>query len=67
LGGVSGYLARSMRLGQALGSILFPVWFVGIPEILRIFYWGYTRFFPVLVAALLLTVYLTRAREGGRK
>lgn len=66
LGGISGFLARSMRLGRPFGRVLFPVWFVGIPEILRIFYWGYTRFFPVLVASVLLAVYLSRVSGEKR-
>lgn len=60
LGGASGFLARSMRLGRMVGGILYPVWYVGVLEILRIFYWGNPRFFPVFVVGLLLAFYLQK-------
>lgn len=66
VGAVSGFLARAMQNGVFVGRVLYPVWYVGILEILRIFYWGYTRFFPVFLAALLLARYLKHAQEKGR-
>jgi len=58
LGIASGLLLRSFAGSHLLGLILYPVWYVGILEILRIFYWGESRFFPVLVVACLVAAYL---------
>jgi hypothetical protein len=60
LGVLSGYLFRLFALGRVGGLLFFPVWFVGIAELLRVFYWADSRFFVVIVGALVLTRFLTR-------
>jgi oligosaccharide repeat unit polymerase len=52
LGFVSGTLLRAFVRRRAIGLVLFPVWYFGVLEILRIFYWSDSRFFPVIVASL---------------
>jgi oligosaccharide repeat unit polymerase len=67
LGVASGLLLRSFAGSHLLGLILYPVWYVGILEILRIFYWGESRFFPVLAVACLAAAYLrSKANHAQR-
>ena len=58
LGMLSGVLYRSFASGQIFGLMFYPTWFVGVAEILRLFYWGESRFSPVAVFGLLLVLYL---------
>jgi len=58
IGMLSGSIYRSFATGQLPGLLLYPVWFVGIAEILRVFYWGDSRFFPVLLIGPLVVYYL---------
>jgi hypothetical protein len=41
--------------------IIYPVWFAGVVEMLRVFYWGDQRFFPVIVAAVIIVRYFRGA------
>jgi hypothetical protein len=67
LGLLCGALFRSFARRGLIGLILYPVWFIGILEIPLIFYWGGTRFFPVLATALILTSFLgKRVRDRGK-
>lgn len=63
LGALSGWLLRSAASGCIAGLLFYPVWFTGVIEMLRVFYWGETRFFPVVLGALALTWYLGRQSE----
>jgi len=54
MGLVSGKLFNSFALGRITGLLLYPVWFTGIAEMLRVFYWGETRFFPMLAGGLIV-------------
>lgn len=60
-GALSGYLFRGFAEGQLAGLLIYPVWFIGVVEMLRIFYWGDQRFFPVILAALIILRYFTRS------
>ena len=60
LGIITGRIFNSFALGRNIGLMLYPVWFTGLTEMLRVFYWGETRFFPVLFGALFLGSYLNR-------
>jgi hypothetical protein len=60
LGVVSGMQFNAFLLGNVSGLLLYPVWFTGITEMLRVFYWGETRFFPVIAGAVVLSHYLKR-------
>ncbi len=64
LGAISGYLFRLFALGRVGGLLFFPVWFTGIVEIPRMFYWGDSRFFVVIVSGLIMTRFLTRPAAG---
>ena len=61
LGLLSGYLCRAFAMGELPGMIIYPVWFTGVVEMLRIFYWGDQRFFPVMLAALFIVRYFRRS------
>ena len=67
LGVGSGLLLKLFAGSRLLGLILYPVWYVGILEILRIFYWGESRFFPVLMVACLVTAYLCSRANHARR
>jgi hypothetical protein len=60
LGTVTGLIFNSFAMHRMTGLMLYPVWFTGLIEMLRVFYWGETRFFPVLFGALVLAAYLNR-------
>ncbi len=66
LGLLTGLLFNSFALGGLTGLMLYPVWFTGLIEMLRVFYWGETRFFPALFGALILAAYLKRRPEAAR-
>ncbi len=61
LGALSGFLCRAFALGELPGMIIYPVWFAGVVEMLRVFYWGDQRFFPVIVAAVIIVRYFRGA------
>jgi hypothetical protein len=68
VGVLSGRLYRSFASRQLPGLLLYPAWFVGVAEMLRIFYWGDSRSFPVLVFGPLLVYYLGASmRIAGRR
>ncbi|MGZ9274454.1 MAG: O-antigen polymerase [Nitrospira sp.] len=57
LGAVSGQLFRSDLNGGVLGLLLYPTWYTSIIEILRVFNFTSTRYFPALVVSLCLIVW----------
>lgn len=65
LGLLTGLIFNSFALGRLTGLVLYPIWFTGIIEMLRVFYWGETRFFPAVFGALILGAYLKRRPEGA--
>jgi hypothetical protein len=67
LGLSSGRLYAHFAAGRLTGLLLYPTWFIGIAEILRIFYWGNSRYFPVLAGALAVSILLTwSARQAAK-
>ncbi|MDJ0950183.1 MAG: O-antigen polymerase [Alphaproteobacteria bacterium] len=65
LGCVSGRLYHGFVRGQLGSCLLYPTWFIGILELPRIFYWGSPRYFPALLATLLV-FYVLRAAGGSQ-
>lgn len=65
IGLLSGALFQGYRNGGFISSLVYPTWIVGIYEILRVLYWGNTRYFPIMLAtaAFLLLVARQRSRE----
>jgi hypothetical protein len=55
-----GTMARGFREGRIWATVLYPVWYIGIIEMLRIFYWGDGRFKVPLIAGPILVFYLGR-------
>jgi len=51
---LSGILFQAYVYSQYIGVIIYPVWYFGILELLRIFYWGDSRFFPVVVVSFFI-------------
>jgi hypothetical protein len=60
LGLLLGSMARGFREGRIWATVLYPVWYIGIIEMLRIFYWGDGRFKVPLIAGPILVFYLGR-------
>jgi oligosaccharide repeat unit polymerase len=57
LGYLSGVLFRSYLQGRLAGLLLYPVWFLCIVEIPRVFSFSGTRYFPVIVVSLGLIIW----------
>ena len=49
LGAITGRLFRGFISQHLFSMLLFPTWMTGVYELLRIFYWGDPRYFPILV------------------
>jgi len=64
LGLMTGRLYAGFVSGQLLPLILYPSWMTGLYEVLRVFYWGSSRYFPVLVFVPI--VYWVLARGAVR-
>ncbi|NBX86028.1 MAG: hypothetical protein EBQ80_02110 [Proteobacteria bacterium] len=67
LGGATGWLYRLFAKGDMLGMLLYPTWFYGVAEVLRVFYWGNQRYFPILLVTFLVVFYLGRRRRLVRE
>jgi hypothetical protein len=61
LGAVTGRLFAGFVTGRLFSVLLFPTWMIGVYEMLRIFYWGDPRYFPVLVVAPAIAWLLARS------
>ncbi|MEV6863449.1 O-antigen polymerase [Streptosporangium subroseum] len=57
-----GVCYRWMRSGEMRGLILYPLLYVGLVDLVRYFYWGEGRAFPMLAGALLLALLVHRRR-----
>jgi oligosaccharide repeat unit polymerase len=55
---LTGYLYRAFRNRSPLGLILYPSWFMGLLDIIRIWIWGSSRFLPVILVACLAAMVL---------
>lgn len=53
---------RLLRFGDVRGLVLYPVVYVGLADLARLFYWGEGRAFPPLAGGLVLAFLLHRAR-----
>ena len=60
LGYTSGALFRSFARQRIVGLIIYPFWFIGVAELLRVLYWVEPRFIPMIGIGVLVTVYLKR-------
>jgi hypothetical protein len=65
LGAFTGRLYRGFVAHRLMPMLLFPTWMTGVYEVLRIFYWGGPRYFPVL--ALLPVVCWLLAHSAVRR
>jgi len=63
LGGICGLLYRGFSRHEFVPNILYPSWIIGIYEILRIFYWGETRYFVVMIFTVMIILFVTRQRS----
>lgn len=57
-----GFLYRSYRAGGIMGLALYPFAFLGLSEVLRIFYWSSTRAFPIWIFMIMIVAVLSRIR-----
>ena len=65
LGAFTGRLYRGFATHRLMPMLLFPTWMTGVYEVLRIFYWGGPRYFPVL--ALVPVVFWLLGHSGIRR
>lgn len=63
LGLLSGWIYSGYRSGRVQLALLHPTWMIGVYEILRIFYWGSSKYFPTLVLTLTIVMVITRQRD----
>jgi hypothetical protein len=56
-----GHMSRAFHEHRLWGMLLYPVWYVGVIELLRIFYWGDARFKIPLIAGPIVVLFLRRA------
>jgi hypothetical protein len=66
---VVGFLAgasyRRFQAGNVWGLLLFPTIFIGITDLVRIFYWSGTRTFPIFIGGILVALYVAGTSTGG--
>jgi hypothetical protein len=55
LGLLTGRLFVGFTSGRLMSMLLFPSWMTGVYELLRIFYWGGPRYFPILAVVPLIS------------
>jgi hypothetical protein len=60
-GVASGLLCNAFTRRNIWGLVYFPVWFTGVMELLRVFYWGDPRFVPVTLGAITVIFYLSKS------
>ena len=65
-GCLSAAIYRSFAHGNTAGLLFYPSWYVGLVEMPRIFYWGETRYFPVILA-LFFVLFILRAVERQQR
>ena len=64
-GSLMGYLYRTFRYKNGLGIVLFPITYISMLEVMRIFYLGTSRAFPAIVVVIVGYVFFIR-REKQR-
>jgi hypothetical protein len=69
IGGLSEALYQRFMQLQPVGLIIYPTWYVGMLDLIRLFYWGDPRYFPIFVPALCVAWFLgvntSRRRSGA--
>lgn len=66
LGCLSGKLFRYYLEGSAAGLLIFPVWFLSIVDIPRVFSFTSTRYFPVFLVGVSLILWLHSGAQPAR-
>lgn len=62
LGVLSGRIYDGYRQGRFQYMIIHPTWMIGVYEILRLFYWGSSKYFPTLIVTVAIIVFMARHR-----
>ncbi len=62
LGVVSGRIFDGYRQGHFQYMIIHPTWMIGVYEILRLFYWGSSKYFPTFICTVAIIVFMVRHR-----
>lgn len=57
LGAITGYLYKRFYQRDIAGILLYPIWFIGILEFSRTFSWGSSRFFPPIIAGIIIAAW----------
>jgi oligosaccharide repeat unit polymerase len=67
LGAITGRLLVGFTNRNLLSMLLFPTWMTGVYELLRIFYWGDPRYFPILAVTPVVLWLLSRSSRRRRR
>ncbi len=62
IGVVSGRIFDGYRQGHFQYMIIHPTWMIGVYEILRLFYWGSSKYFPTFICTVAIIVFMVRHR-----
>jgi hypothetical protein len=68
VGAVSEVFYRSFSRSQPAGLIIYPTWYVGLLDFIRIFYWGESRYIPIIVPAACVLWFVrvsTKKQQSG--
>ncbi|MEQ8814808.1 MAG: O-antigen polymerase [Thalassobaculum sp.] len=63
LGVLSGRIYDGYVQGKFQYMLIHPTWMIGVYEILRLFYWGSSKYFPTLIVTVAIVVFMVRHRE----
>lgn len=62
LGVISGRIHDGYVQGKFQYMMIHPTWMIGVYEILRLFYWGSSKYFPTLIVTIAIVVFMVRHR-----
>lgn len=62
LGVLSGRIYDGYVQGKFQYMLIHPTWMIGVYEVLRLFYWGSSKYFPTLIVTVALIVLMVRHR-----
>ncbi|MEQ8398846.1 hypothetical protein [Thalassobaculum sp.] len=62
LGVLSGRIYDGYKQGKFQYMIIHPTWMIGVYEILRLFYWGSSKYFPTMICTIAIIMFMVRHR-----
>ena len=62
-GVITGAVFQNFRQQRTFSLLLYPIWFMGLLDIIRIYYWGETRFLPIFISCFAVATYMEGNNE----